>query len=214
MLCREKGELVVLTVIQGIPVEKIIKQSRFISVAYHVRTHDEALSRLTSVQNQWPKATHYVWAYILDPGHERMTDDKEPQGTAGAPTLALLQKHHLIHTMLITVRYFGGTKLGTGGLVHAYQDAAKEALAQAKLGQEQEGIEIHLLVPYSQWEPLKKFMADNALNVSVDFSQTVGVHCALSETLWDQIHDTILYKIAPNSQVLATHRVPLVVPYP
>ncbi len=187
------------TVIEGKSTEIIVRRSRFISAAYHAEAPDEVSRLLAAAQIQWPKATHYVWAYILQAGDERMTDDGEPQGTAGSPTLTLLQKHSLVHTALITVRYFGGTKLGTGGLVHAYQQSAKEALAAAQFGEEQDGVSVCLKLPYGEWGPLRKLLEDFRVSPAAEFLDAVTVRFSTSTALWSQLKDVIAYEASPHS---------------
>lgn len=111
----------------------VIKQSKFIAHLLPYRQYDELLSILRA---EHPKARHFVTAYRylneLEQVVEGSSDDGEPKGTSGRPTLAVLQGHELINTAIITVRYFGGTKLGTGGLVRAYSDAANLVIDAAE----------------------------------------------------------------------------------
>ena len=111
-----------------------IKGSKFISFCMPMSLYEEELTRLRALH---PKAVHFVSAYRslneYDQIVEYSGDDGEPKGTSGKPTLSVLQGHELINTAIITVRYFGGTKLGPGGLVRAYAEAANAAYAQAIL---------------------------------------------------------------------------------
>jgi len=112
----------------------IEKQSKFISHLMPYSIYDEVLA---SLRAEHPKARHFVTAfrYIneFDQVVEGSSDDGEPKGTSGKPTLAVLQGNELINVAVITVRYFGGTKLGTGGLVRAYSDATNLAVNAADL---------------------------------------------------------------------------------
>lgn len=111
-----------------------IKGSKFLSFLMPMSFYDE---QMTYLRAHHPKAVHFVSAsrYLneFDQIVEYSGDDGEPRGTSGKPTLAVLQGHDLINTAIITVRYFGGTKLGPGGLVRAYAGAANAAYAHAKL---------------------------------------------------------------------------------
>jgi len=111
-----------------------IKGSKFIAFLCPIALYDVQMSYLRALH---PKAVHWVSAYRrvneYDQIEEHSSDDGEPKGTSGKPTLAVLQGHDLINVALITVRYFGGTKLGPGGLVRAYAQAANAAYAQAVL---------------------------------------------------------------------------------
>ncbi|OHD91868.1 MAG: YigZ family protein, partial [Sulfuricurvum sp. RIFCSPLOWO2_12_43_5] len=111
-----------------------IKGSKFIAHLIPNTMFDEQMARLRA---EHPKAVHWVSASRslneFDQIIESSSDDGEPKGTSGKPTLAVLQGHELINAAIITVRYFGGTKLGPGGLVRAYADAANAVYAQAQL---------------------------------------------------------------------------------
>ncbi len=110
-----------------------VKQSKFIAHLVPYRSYDEVLALLKA---QHPKARHFVvaWRYInaYDQIVEHSSDDGEPKGTSGKPTLAVLAGNELINSAVIIVRYFGGTKLGTGGLVRAYSDACNLVVAQGE----------------------------------------------------------------------------------
>ena len=110
------------------------KQSKFIAHLIPYESYKESLEHL---KNQHPKARHFVTSYRyfneFDQIVENSSDDGEPKGTSGKPTLSVLQGSELINTAVIVVRYFGGTKLGTGGLVRAYSDAVNLVLKSAEL---------------------------------------------------------------------------------
>lgn len=111
-----------------------IKGSKFIAFCIPVSLYEDEMQRLKLLH---PKAVHFVSAYRLLNEYDQIVeysgDDGEPKGTSGKPTLSVLQGHELINTAIITVRYFGGTKLGPGGLVRAYAEAANVAYAKAIL---------------------------------------------------------------------------------
>lgn len=111
-----------------------IKGSKFLAFVMPISFFDEEMKRLKEYH---PKAVHWVSAYRMlnefDQIIEHSSDDGEPKGTSGKPTLSVLQGHNLINAAVITVRYFGGTKLGPGGLVRAYAEAANVAVAAANL---------------------------------------------------------------------------------
>lgn len=115
--------------------EIVIQRSRFINFAKPVQTENEALDFLATIRKKYWDATHHVWAYILGAASlsQRFSDDGEPQGTAGIPTLEVIRKEGLVDVIVVVVRYFGGIKLGGGGLVRAYTQGAKEALTAGKV---------------------------------------------------------------------------------
>ena len=108
--------------------EFVERKSRFIGTATPVSTQEEAVAFIEEMRSKYWDATHNVYAYILRDGTKRYSDDGEPQGTAGGPVLDVLQKEGLTDLCVVVTRYFGGTLLGTGGLVRAYSGALKEGL--------------------------------------------------------------------------------------
>ena len=109
------------------------KKSRFIAYLSHVEAEEEALAFITDVKARHPMARHHVYAYALRAENRvRYSDDGEPQKTAGLPTLSVLQHAELVDVACVVVRYFGGTLLGTGGLVRAYTKATQNAVVLAR----------------------------------------------------------------------------------
>jgi uncharacterized YigZ family protein len=112
--------------------ETVEKKSRFISHATQVKCEHEAVEFINTMKSKYWDATHNVYAYILkDNATWRYSDDGEPSGTAGIPTLNVIQQEQLFDTCIVTTRYFGGTLLGAGGLVRAYTKAAKSAVDES-----------------------------------------------------------------------------------
>ena len=108
------------------------RKSVFIGKARPVKTEAEALEFLSCVKKQYPDARHHVYAYVLrENSIMRFSDDREPQGTAGMPVLDVIRKNSCTDVAIVVTRYFGGTLLGTGGLVRAYTSAAAGALNAA-----------------------------------------------------------------------------------
>lgn len=108
-----------------------IKKSRFIARVSYVTSRDEAMQALTQAKLDYPDARHHCWAYQIGPPHSpslaAMSDDGEPSGTAGKPILNVIQHKGIGDTMVIVIRYFGGIKLGAGGLVRAYSQSVQQA---------------------------------------------------------------------------------------
>ena len=99
----------------------IINKSKFIGIVKKISTIEEVQDLLTKARNDHPQATHICYAYIL-PNREKYSDDGEPDGTAGIPILDALKKNNLCYIIAIVIRYFGGIKLGSNGLVRAYSN--------------------------------------------------------------------------------------------
>lgn len=106
------------------------KKSVFIANVYPIIDEADALEKLNEVRKKYRDAKHNVFAYRIVNGIERYSDDGEPSGTAGMPLLTILRGENLQNILVVVTRYFGGILLGTGGLVHAYSDAAKSAISK------------------------------------------------------------------------------------
>ena len=122
-----------LTILQACSHEIIIEKSRFICTLTKVRTEAEAQDSVKKLKKHYWDATHNCSAYIIDATLQRSSDDGEPSGTAGLPMLEVLRKQQLVQVSAVVTRYFGGIKLGAGGLVRAYTTSVVEALKVAGL---------------------------------------------------------------------------------
>lgn len=116
-------------------VEIIVSKSRFIATCTNVSNSEEAIEFIREISKRYSDATHNCYGYIANPEMTEMkfSDDGEPQGTAGQPILEVLRKKKLACSAVVVTRYFGGIKLGTGGLVAAYTKAAKECIESASI---------------------------------------------------------------------------------
>lgn len=124
--------------------EFIINKSKFITIVYHINNKDEVNNYLKEIKNDYPNATHYVYAYILDEINYS-TDDKEPSGSAGNPILNVLLKNNLNHILCVVVRYFGGIKLGCGVLTRTYSKCASEIVKKTNIIELEHGYLIKLV---------------------------------------------------------------------
>ncbi len=120
------------TINEEVSNEIIIKNSRFICYLYKTEDIDQMNNHLNSLRKEHKDATHVCFAYRLD-NKEKYSDDGEPTGTAGAPIMDVLEKNNIQNCLAVVVRYFGGTKLGAGGLIRAYSKAVREALKLTSL---------------------------------------------------------------------------------
>lgn len=131
------------------------KKSRFIGRVWLTESEPEALARIEEMRKLHYDATHNVWAYIIKDGAVRFSDDGEPGGTAGMPTLQVLQREGLYNVTCVVTRYFGGILLGAGGLVRAYTKGAKLAVDAAGKSIKRVWTGLYLPVPYSWYERVK-----------------------------------------------------------
>ena len=124
-----------LTIAKEIRTEQVISKSRFICSLKKVKTEEEAQEFIKAVKKEFWDATHNCSAYVIDEQHQRSSDDGEPSGTAGMPMLGVLRKQGLQQVAAVVTRYFGGVKLGAGGLVRAYSGTVAHAVEAVGLAQ-------------------------------------------------------------------------------
>ena len=137
------------------------RKSVFIGQAMPVSTEAEAIAFVDSVKKRYPDARHHVYAYVLrENSAMRFTDDREPQGTAGMPVLDVIRKNGCTDVVIVVTRYFGGTLLGTGGLVRAYTSAALGALEQAEIIRYDIYTSIEIAVSYSDFGKISGILSD------------------------------------------------------
>lgn len=150
------------TVRQEAAAELIEKRSRFIAYVKPVQTEPDALDFLNAIRAKHRDATHNVYAYVLADNHiERFSDDGEPGGTAGLPTLEVIKKEGLTDVIVVVTRYFGGTLLGAGGLVRAYGKSAREGLLAAQMITLAYCYEVQLSCSYELFGKLRYFIETN-----------------------------------------------------
>ncbi|MBQ6539847.1 MAG: YigZ family protein [Oscillospiraceae bacterium] len=163
--------------------EMVEKRSRFIGRVWFTETEEEAVARIKEMREKHWDATHNVYAYIIrDSGIMRYSDDGEPQGTSGMPTLNVFRGEGIQNVCCVVTRYFGGILLGTGGLVRAYSAAAKLALEAAGISVVRLWKEIVLACNYGQYEPVMKTLASfDGITADVDFGVDVMITALLPE---------------------------------
>lgn len=157
-------------------VQEEIKKSRFICHAKRVYSEEEARDFITAIKKEHYKATHNCSAFIIGERSEikRTSDDGEPSGTAGVPMLGVLENHNLTNICVVVTRYFGGIKLGAGGLIRAY--AGSVALAVKEIGiieiKEQAGIAIQM--SYAQYQEYSNFLKEyDLMELETNFTDQV-----------------------------------------
>lgn len=167
-------------VLHACETEELIKKSRFIGIISPCRSEREALQILKQLHQQHPNASHIVYAYRIQSPEGlicRFHDAGEPGGTAGKPIFQHLESKQLIDLILVVIRYFGGVKLGAGGLTRAYGNLAKQAIDHAEIVDHIEFAELQLTLAYSQLQlleyQLKKL--DGAI-LAQDFSENIRIH--------------------------------------
>ena len=171
-------------------VQEEIKKSRFICHVKRVYNEEEARDFISAIKKEHYKATHNCSAFIVGERSEikRTSDDGEPSGTAGVPMLGVLENHNLTNVCVVVTRYFGGIKLGAGGLIRAY--AGSVALAVKEIGiieiKEQAGIQIHMT--YAQYQEYGNFLKEhNLIELETNFTDQVDTMIFVDKERKDDI---------------------------
>ena len=165
------------------------KKSVFIGYACHVESEEEALSFVKEIKEKHKDATHNCYGYVMKGGILcRYSDDGEPQGTAGKPILDMLVKSGVDDVCVVVTRYFGGTLLGTGGLVHAYSLGAKMAVEAAGIVQFENYVVFKVTASYSDYQKIAfELEKCDAIIDSTDYVDNVTVQFAVKENFVDSI---------------------------
>jgi len=185
--------------------EVTIKRSRFIGELTYAATQDEARGLLRAKKESWSLQgiTHLVHAFIIGPGANIMgcSDDGEPAGTAGRPTLEVLKGSGITNVLLTTARFFGGIKLGTGGLVKAYTEIAQLVIANAVTTELVPKKEFKLVFPYQFYDRIRIVLAENmATTLTEDFSDAVTIAANIPEQHF--VHFVEMIRDLTHAQVI------------
>jgi len=165
----------------------IEKNSKFISICFPVVSLEDFLKKLKEVKETYKSATHYTFALriLTERGtlYEKFSDDKEPYGTAGIPMLKILKSNSLVNSAVVTVRYFGGVKLGKGNLLRAYMDAINLVLRDATFEDLVRKVEYSIELSYKEYKSLSYIFEKREVEViSKEFGETVKITLRISES--------------------------------
>ena len=146
-------------------VQEEIKKSRFLCHVKRVYSEEEARDFIATIKKEHYKATHNCSAFVIGEQFEikRTSDDGEPSGTAGVPMLGVLENHELTNVCCVVTRYFGGIKLGAGGLIRAYAGSVAQAVREIGLVEIKEQVVLGITLTYSQYQEFANFLKDNQL---------------------------------------------------
>lgn len=166
-----------------------IKRSRFVGRTFRAASPEEALAVIKRVQADHRDAAHNCWAYRFGRTGEqaRTNDDGEPQGTAGPPILRVLERRKMTHTIIVVTRYFGGIKLGTGGLVRAYGETAKMVVEESRPREIRLMKTIQAAVPHAALAPFESYLLKRNIEIAGrEFGDAVTlVLCVPAENEFD-----------------------------
>ena len=162
--------------------EYIEKKSRFLGRVFPVSSEEEARACVEAVRKEHYDARHNCWCYILRGGQKRYSDDGEPQGTAGQPMLNVFEREGIENVCCVVTRYFGGILLGTGGLVRAYTEAAKDALTDAGINRMDQWASLRVACPYNLYERVRlEAEKQGAVFESTDYGADITLALLLPE---------------------------------
>lgn len=174
--------------------EIIINKSRFICSMKRTDTEAEAIQFIEKINSEHPKANHNCFAYLIGNTNsiQRMSDDGEPSGTAGVPMLEVLKKQQLKNTAVVVTRYFGGIKLGAGGLIRAYGSAVSEAISTIGLVEKQMNQLVSVEVSYHLSGKLQNTLEQSPYLIqSIDYTDTVLFNCIVKIEDVDQFMNEV-----------------------
>lgn len=171
---------------QRIRQEIEIRKSRFITTLAPVTEVTQVQALLSDLKQEFPDASHHCWAFLMgapkSSANVGMSDDGEPKGTAGRPMLTVLLHAEIGDVMVVVTRYFGGTKLGTGGLMRAYSDCTKQILSQVETTQRVNYCQLTLQLDYSDFDPLQRKLTQlQAVLSDANYTEQIAVTVDLPE---------------------------------
>ena len=170
--------------------EIIINKSRFIGYASPIASEEEAISFIREIKEKHKDATHNVYGYVYgkESNIQRFSDDGEPSGTAGIPVLEVIKKEELRNLVVVVTRYFGGTKLGGGGLIRAYTKSAKLAIDSSIIVQNKLFNRLLIKTSYSSYGKIENYFLEGAYSVeSIDFLEQVEIEIYIEKTEMDGV---------------------------
>lgn len=177
------------TIKYNITHEYIVQKSKFISMLYQVNNEEEVINVLNKLKLEYKDATHICYAYIIN-NIKRFQDDGEPSGTAGMPILNVLENQKLNLILAVVIRYFGGIKLGAGGLVRAYTTSVVEALENQDLGEIVSGYKVTIIFKYNNSK-----LIDNTLKnyqiINKEFNSEITYIVNIPKTEYIKIENII-----------------------
>lgn len=172
------------------------KRSRFIGSVFYVESVEEAEEIIKQHKKKYHDARHNCFAYIIKENIvvKKSSDDGEPSGTAGSPILNVIERNNLCNVIIIVTRYFGEILLGTGGLVRAYTEAATNAVNQAKIVEQEKGLEVEFELSYSDIEKFKYYCnLKNIKIVNITYTENVKIVIDLTEEEKNEILEEYKY---------------------
>lgn len=166
--------------------ELVIKKSKFITYIFRLNTKEEIEKILNELKEKYKDATHCCYAYIFD-GYIKASDDNEPSKTAGTPILEVLKKNNLNYVLCVVIRYFGGIKLGAGGLIRAYSSSCKEALIN-NIIELQEGYLVEINTTYDKQKNIE-YLIPNQKIIKKEYNEQIYLLVKANQELLNKLNN-------------------------
>ena len=176
--------------------EYIIKGSKFISLIFRVYNKDEVNAILSNIKNEYPNATHYCYGYVIS-SDVKVSDDNEPSGTAGYPILNQITSNNLNYTLIIVVRYFGGTKLGAGPLTRTYAKVAREVIREDNIIKLEKGYDINIIFDYNDIKDID-YILGNSKIINKSFNENIVYNVYVDNATFTKLSK---YNITMNKEI-------------
>jgi len=175
------------TILERKDFEYIVEKSKFIGVVFPISSEDDFKNKLKNITKEYPQADHYCYAYKLG-NKQKSNDDGEPSSTAGKPILEMILINNIDNVALIVIRYFGGIKLGAGGLTRAYATTANNVIKESKISEIIETKSFDIIYDYNVHDLIKRYLESNSIkiiniNYDVKIIMTIATNNSLDELI-------------------------------
>ncbi|ABR56951.1 YigZ family protein [Methanococcus aeolicus] len=181
--------------------EKIFKNSIFLGYASPINSEEEAKTVINSIKSNYNDATHVVYAYLIKSNFAmKYCDDGEPAGSSGKPIINIIERKNLKDIVVVVVRYYGGTKLGYGGLVKAYGDTAKEAIDNGEIIEIFEKEYFEIIISYNLLNTVKKILQNETI-LNEEYSETVKLTVGIKTEAVEEIKNKLINNTKGNIKI-------------
>lgn len=185
--------------------EIVEKKSRFIANVFKVESEEQAVDIINNMKKKFWDARHNCYAYIIGNNNEvqKFSDDGEPSGTAGKPIMDIILSEKIHNCLIVVTRYFGGTLLGTGGLIRAYQEVTKKGIAQSEVIDAIEGVSAYIDTDYNNMGKIQYICAEqNVLIEDIEYTDKVHIKLLISKEYYMQFVHIITDRFSGNVEVI------------
>ncbi len=185
--------------------EIVEKKSRFIANVFKVESEEQAVDIINNMKKKFCDARHNCYAYIIGNNNEvqKFSDDGEPSGTAGKPIMDIILSEKIHNCLIVVTRYFGGTLLGTGGLIRAYQEASKKGIAQSEVIDAIEGVSAYIDTDYNNMGKIQYICAEqNVLIEDIEYTDKVHIKLLIPKEYYMQFVHIITDRFSGNVEVI------------